>query len=282
MSLALSALAAIQSADMKYTIRNTDDLRWLIGHTGGFRGGYVTDVQMSKRRLFDEESGRDVLADTTVTITIRYQLRGLVRVAKLVMTGVTDFSIFEQEGADCSSLDVIQAECTAGRLRYWFDPQGELYVVCEETQLEEISTPILETQPLTELARWTFQGQTSDGPTVEWLLAELDRAGAPCSWRALPRKRALESIVCWEGDLTPSAEAGDPASQTVRVMAYQSPGGEGFGLVLRVLGTPDRRGSRVLTVLADQITQRYAGTCLVGTTIIPGREWEQWRAHDGR
>ena len=199
MSLALSAVAAIQSADMKHTIRNRDDLRWLIGHTGGFRGGYVTDVQMSKRRLFDEESGRDVLADTTVTITIRYQLRGLVRVAKLVMSGVTDFSIFEQEGADCSSLDVIQAECTAGRLRYWFDPQGELYVVCEETQLEEISTRILETQPLTELARWTFQGQTSDGPTVEWLLAELDRAGAPCSWRAVLRERGSESIVCWGG-----------------------------------------------------------------------------------
>jgi hypothetical protein len=267
---------------MKHTIRNTDDLRWLIGHTGGFRGGYVTDVHLSKRRLFDEESGRDVLADTTVTITIRYQVRGLVRVAKLMMSGVTDFSIFEQEGADCSSLDVIQAEWTAGRLRYWFDPQGELYVVCEETHLEEIATPVLETQPFTELARWTFQGQTTDGPTIDWLLAELDRAGAPCSWRPMHPRRAVESIATWEGDLIPSEEAGGDMTQSVRVMAYQSPGGEGFGLVLRVLGTQDRRGSRVLRVLADQITQRYAGTCLVGTTIIPGREWEQWRAHDGR
>ena len=47
---------------MTHTITNAEDLRWLIGHTGGFRGGYVTDVQMSKRRLFDEETGRDVLA----------------------------------------------------------------------------------------------------------------------------------------------------------------------------------------------------------------------------
>ncbi|GIW55203.1 MAG: hypothetical protein KatS3mg082_1607 [Nitrospiraceae bacterium] len=36
----------------------------------GFRGGYVTDVHVSKRRLFDEESGCDVLAGTTVTTVI--------------------------------------------------------------------------------------------------------------------------------------------------------------------------------------------------------------------
>lgn len=275
-------MAAIESELMKHTIRNTDDLRWLIGHTGGFRSGYVTDVQMTKRRLFDEETGRDVLADTTVTLTIRYQVRGVVRVARLIMTGVTDFSIFEQEGADCSSLDVIQAECTAGRLRYWFDPHGELYVVCEETQFEEMFTPMADTQPLTELARWTFQGQTSDGPAVDWLLAELVRAGVPCSWHPVHSRRTAESIVSWEGDLTPVATLGSAPAQFVRVMAYQSPGGEGFGLVLRVLGAQEGQGGRVLTVLADQITHRYAGTCLVGTTIIPGREWEQWRTHDGR
>jgi hypothetical protein len=276
-------MAAIESDLMKHTIRNTDDLRWLIGHTGGFRSGYVTDLHMAKRRLFDEESGREVLADTTVTLTIRYQVRGLLRVAKLTMAGVTDFSVFEQEGADCSSLDVIQAEWTAGRLRYWFDPHGELYVVCEETQFEEMFTPITETQPLTELARWTFQGQTSDGPTVEWLLAELARAGVPCSWVPVHSRRTAESIVSWEGDLTPSDITGDVPTQSVRVLAYQSPGDEGFGLVLRVLGAQDGQGGgRVLRVLADQITHRYAGTCLVGTTIIPGREWEQWRAHEGR
>ena len=51
---------------MNCPIANLDDLRWLMAHTGGFRSGYVTDVQMSKRRLFDETSGRDVLAGTTV------------------------------------------------------------------------------------------------------------------------------------------------------------------------------------------------------------------------
>ncbi|MDH5641710.1 MAG: hypothetical protein OEY28_10475, partial [Nitrospira sp.] len=95
---------------MQHHIKTVDDLRWFIAHTGGFRSGYVTDVQMSKRRLFDEGSGREVPAGTTVSVTIRYQIRGLIRLAKLTMTGVTDFSLFEQEGADCSSLDIIQAE----------------------------------------------------------------------------------------------------------------------------------------------------------------------------
>ena len=38
---------------MQMPIKDVEDLRWLLGHTDGFRGGYVTDVQMSKRRLFD-------------------------------------------------------------------------------------------------------------------------------------------------------------------------------------------------------------------------------------
>ncbi|MGA6827815.1 hypothetical protein ACO9S2_09410 [Nitrospira sp. NS4] len=267
---------------MQHHIKTVEDLRWLMAHTGGFRSGYVTDVQMSKRRLFDEETGRDVLADTTVTVTIRYQLRGMVRVAKLVMSGVTDFSIFEQEGADCSSLSIIQAECTAGRLRFWFDPQGELYAVCEEAHLEEVAAPLLPVHPLPELARWTFQGHSSDGPTVSWLLTELEQAGIPCSWVAAKKRRASDSLMRWEGDLTPDSESGDDRSRAVRVMVYGSLDGEGFGIVLRALGEQDRRVSRVLAVLADRITQRYSGTCLVGTTMIPGREWEYWRARNGR
>ena len=266
---------------MQHTIKTVEDLRWLIAHTGGFSGGYVTDVQMSKRRLFDEETGCDVLADTTVSVTVRYLVRGVVRVAKLKMTGVTDFSVFEQEGADCSSLGVIHAEHSAGRLRFWFDPQGELYIVCEEAHLEEVATPALETQPIADLARWTFQGHTVDGPSMEWLLAELDQAGMPCTWRLAKKRRVADSVVRWEGDLIPSGESADGPLHSVRVMAYRALDGEGFGMVLRVLGAQDRRGCQVLTILADQITQRYAGTCLVGTTIIPGREWEQWRAHEG-
>jgi hypothetical protein len=167
---------------MQFTIKDVEDLRWLLGHTGGFRGGYVTDVQMAKRRLFDEGSGREVLADTLVTIVVRYHLRQMERVAKLTMKGVTDFSIFEQEGADCSSLGVIHAECTAGKLRFWFDPQGELYVVCDEAQLEEVTMPSSDDRLREPVARWTFQSQTAEWPTVEWLLEELDGAGLPCTW----------------------------------------------------------------------------------------------------
>jgi hypothetical protein len=267
---------------MQNVIKTIEDLRWLIAHTGGFRSGYVTDVQMSKRRLFDEETGREVLADTTVSATIRYVVHDVVRVAKLRMAGVTDFSIFEQEGADCSALSVIQAECSAGKLRFWFDPQGELYVVCEEAHLEEVCTPLLEIHPAADLARWTFQGQSADGPTVEWLVAELDRAGIPCTWRPVKKRRIGNSILRWEGDLLPSGDVVDSPLHPVRVLSYHAQAGEGFGLVLRVLGGQDRRGCQVLTILADQITQHFPGTCLVGTTIIPGREWEQWRAHDGQ
>ena len=169
---------------MKYQVVNIEDVRWLLGHTGGFRGGYVTDVQVSKRRLLDEASGREVLAGTTVTVVIRYRIRQMARVAKLTMTGVTDFSMFEQEGADCSTLGVIQAELTDGKLRFWFDPQGELYVVCEEAQLEEVAAPSLEPLSLEQVAQWTFQSEMPDWPTVTWLLAELDVAGVPCTWRA--------------------------------------------------------------------------------------------------
>ena len=80
--------------------------------------------------------------------------------------------------------------------------------------------------------------------------------------------------------MIPSGESVAGPLHSVRAMAYRALNGEGFGIVLRVLGVQDRRGCQILTILADQITQRYAGTCLVGTTIIPGREWEQWRVHD--
>lgn len=261
---------------MHHLITSPDDLRWLIGHTGGFRSGYITDLQMSKRRLFDEETGHDVLADTIVSLTIQYEIRGLTRVAKLTMTGVTDFSVFEQEGADCSSLSIIHAEWNAGKLRFWFDPQGELYVVCEEAQLEEVSTPCLSLQPMAELARWTFQGQVAEGPTVQWFLDELDQAGLPCAWRAAKQHTVAHESIQWEGDLIPADHLTEQGGNTVHVIAYGPLDGQGFGLMLRVFGTQDRLVSRILEVLADQITQQFAGDCLIGTTIIPGSEWEGW------
>ena len=267
---------------MTHVITNAEDLRWLIAHTGGFRGGYVTDVQMSKRRLFDEETGRDLLAGTAVSVVIRYQLRDVVRVAKLAMTGVTDFSIFEQEGADCSALTMIQAEATAGRLRFWFDPQGELYVVCEEAVFEEVSAPIIELGPGQELARWTFQSLAAEGPSVDRLLAALDRAGIPCAWKEAKRSSRVHPAIQWLGDLIPSGDACPAPADSVRVMLYGPLDDDGFGIMLRVQAPRGGHGPRVLAALADHITQSYLGRCLVGTTIIPGDSWESWLAQDGR
>ena len=267
---------------MNRTIKQLEDLRWLIGHTGGFRGGYVTEVQILKRRLFDEGSTREVPAGTTIAVTIHYEVRGLARVAKLTMTSVTDFSVFEQDGIDCSSLSVIQTELNAGKLRFWFDPQGELYVVCDETHLEELTLPIVTAQQAAELARWTFQGVGTDGPTIQWLLNELDQAGLPCTWRDAGRSIAIHPAVQWEGSLKPADDPSMDEASMVQVMAYHPPEGQGFGLLLRVFGMQDRRMSRILEVLADRITHCFPGNCLVGNTIIPGREWERWLVREHR
>lgn len=264
------------------TIKHAEDLRWLIDHTGGFRAGYVTEIQILKRRLFDEGSVREVPAGTTIAVTIHYEIRGLARVAKLTMTGVTDFSVFEQDGIDCSSLSVIQAELNARTLRFWFDPQGELYVVCDEAHLEELTLPVIRAQQAAELARWTFQGLSTDGPTVQWLLDELNQAGLPCTWRDAGRSIAVHPAVQWEGSLRPADNSSGDENNLVHAMAYSPPEGQGFGLLLRVFGIQDRRLSRILEVLADRITQRFPGNCLVGTTIIPGREWERWLVQEHR
>lgn len=265
---------------MKTPIKNVEDLRCLLGHTGGFRGGYVTDVQVSKRRLLDEASGREVLAGTAVTVVIRYRIRQMVRVAKLTMSGVTDFAMFEQEGADCSTLGVIQAELNDGKLRFWFDPQGELYVVCEEAQLEEVAAPSLEPLSLEPVAQWTFQSEMPDWPTVTWLLAELDVAGVPCTWRATTSSSGRHPSIQWEGDLLPASMQGAVDAIGVHCMLYGPLDGPGFGVVLRVRGVQDRRTGQVLSLLADLIAQRFSGQCLVGNTIIPGGEWQNWKSFE--
>ena len=265
---------------MKYHVVNIEDVRWLLGHTGGFCGGYVTDVQVSKRRLLDEASGREVLAGTTVTVVIRYRIRQMARVAKLTMIGVTDFSMFEQEGADCSTLSVIQTELTDGKLRFWFDPQGELYVVCEEAQLEEVAAPSLEPLSLKQVAQWIFQSGMPDWPTITWLLAELDVAGVPCTWRATTPTSERHPSIQWEGDLLPASMQGAVDVTGVHCMLYGPLDGPGFGVVLRVGGVQDRRTAQVLSLLADLIAQRFSGQCLVGNTIIPGGEWKNWKSFE--
>jgi hypothetical protein len=263
---------------MNITIKNAEDLRWLIGHTGGFRGGYVTDVQMAKRRMFDEGSAREILADTVVTVVVRYCLRHMERVAKLTMTGVTDFSVFEQEGADCSSLGVIQAECTAGKLRFWFDPQGELYVVCDEAQLEEVAMPFSNGPSHQPVARWTFQSPTNNWPTVEWLLDELDAAGLPCTWKKAKSSNGRRSVIQWEGTLTPAQGAEAIEQAAVHVMLYGPLDGPGFGILLHLEGPQGPTANRVLSCVSDLIVRRFSGQCLVGNTIIPGGEWLSWKA----
>lgn len=265
---------------MKYQVVNIEDVRWLIGHTGGFRGGYVTDVQVSKRRLLDEASGREVLAGTTVTVVIRYRIRQMARVAKMTMTGVTDFSMFEQEGADCSTLGIIQAELTDGKLRFWFDPQGELYVVCDEAQLEEVAAPSLEPLSLEQVAQWTFQSEMPDWPTVTWLLAELAVAGTPCTWQATAPSAGRHASIQWEGDLLPVSMQDARDTTGVHCMLYGPLDGPGFGLVLRVRGVQGHDIGQVLSLLADVIVQRFSGQCLVGNTIIPGGEWQNWKSFE--
>jgi len=263
---------------MKQQIKNVEDLRWLLGHTGGFRGGYVTDVQMSKRRLFDEGSAREVLADTMVTVVVRYRLRQMERVAKLTMMGVTDFSIFEQEGADCSSLGVIQAECTAGKLRFWFDPQGELYVVCDEAQVEEVAMPFRDELTHEQAAQWTFQSPVAHWPTVEWLLEGLDGAGLPCTWKKRKAANRRQPAVQWEGELIPALGANEADCGSVHVMLYGPLDGPGFGIVLHVTGTQSRAACRIFSCSADLLARHFSGQCLVGNTIIPGGEWMNWKS----
>ena len=263
---------------MNVPIKNVEDLRWLLGHTGGFRGGYVTDVQMAKRRLFDEGSAREVLADTVVTVVVRYCLRQMERVAKLTMMGVTDFSVFEQEGADCSNLGVIHAECTAGKLRFWFDPQGELYVVCDEAQMEEVAVPSPDERTREPVARWTFQSPAADWPTVEWLLEELDGAGLPCTWKNAKSSNGRRSVIQWEGALLPAQGADAIEQAAVHVMLYGPLDGPGFGILLHVDGSQGAAANRLLSCLSDLIVRRFSGQCLVGNTIIPGGEWSNWKS----
>jgi len=263
---------------MQMLIKDVEDLRWLVGHTGGFSGGYVTDVQMAKRRLFDEDSAREVLADTMVTVVVRYHLRQMERVAKLTMRGVTDFSVFEQEGADCSSLGVIQAECTAGKLRFWFDPQGELYVVCDEALLEEVSMPSSDDCLRDPVARWAFQSPTAEWPTVEWLLCELDSAGLPCTWKPAKAPQVGTSLIQWEGTLVPAQGADAIEGSALYVVLYGPLDGVGFGLLLHVNRSHGAPANRLLSYVSDLIVRRFSGQCLVGNTIIPGGEWLNWKS----
>jgi hypothetical protein len=189
------------------------------------------------------------------------------------MRGVTDFSIFEQEGADCSEIHTIHAEAVGGRLRFWFDPRGEFYVVCDEAELDEVSRPG-HTRPIRAgMSEWTFQARTGELPTVEWLLAHLDRAGLPCSWRTVKRAARPHPMLRWEGYLIPAAARESDSRTGLHVQTYGRLDDCDFGITLRTIDPHENGTGRLLVVLADIIARNFPGTCLSGDHVMERDEW---------
>ncbi|HJR78285.1 MAG TPA: hypothetical protein VJ805_15000 [Nitrospiraceae bacterium] len=265
---------------MKHLLKQADDLRWFVAHTNGLRGGYITDVQMSKKRMLDEDTGRDVLVGTTVTVVVRYCVNEMLCTARLIMNGVSDFSILEQEGDDCSAIGVIHAEASDERLRFWFDPEGRLYVVCEEASFEEIVSPAGDREIARAVTRWTFEADEGEVPTVEWLLGHLDRAGLPCIWR-VGRLGRRHPSVRWEGELSSSSVLSEKAGPSVHVTVHRPAGSSGFGVTLCTPKSHHPHGGRVLGMVADLLARTFPGTCVAGETMLSCEEWlrgNQWES----
>jgi hypothetical protein len=262
---------------MNHSLRTLEDLRWFLVHTQGFRGGHITDLHLIKRRIFDELSGRDLLAGSTVTIAVRYSVQDIHRIAKLTMQGVSDLCIFEQDGADCFLLGTIQVELNEGKLRFWFDPQGELYVVCEEALLEEVSLPQSETDRDDAAGEWIFQADSGEAPSVCWLLDKLDQAGSPCFWKASGPGDASSRSLCWEGQLVTTTEE-NTSLAVVHVQTYGTIDGAGFGMRMRLACRGSRSAGRLLNQEAEIVTQCCSGTCLRGETFFAREEWADRRS----
>ncbi len=262
-------------------IKTSDDLAWLLDHSHAFHGGQINELHVRKQRMFDESSGREVVAGTNLTAVIRYEvaargpegLYAVTRVARLTMRGVTDFSIFEQEGADCSDIHTIHAEAVGGRLRFWFDPRGEFYVVCDEAELDEVSRPGHARPIRAGMSEWTFQARTGVLPPVEWLLAHLDRAGLPCSWRAVKRTTRPHPTLRWEGYLIPAAGRESTPRTGLHVQTYGRLDDCDFGITLRAIDPHENGTGRLLVVLADIIARNFSGTCLSGNQVMERDEW---------
>jgi hypothetical protein len=174
---------------------------------------------------------------------------------------------------------MIQAEASGGRLRFWFDPRGELYVVCDEAELEEVSSPGLSKPIRTGMTEWTFQAPAGELPKVAWFLDHLDRMGLPCAWRAMKRSPASHQMLQWEGHLVPSSHGVQRGS--VHVQAYGPLEGCDFVITLRASDPQEGITGRLLVTLADLIARSFAGTCLTGNQIVEGKEWLGWHIPDG-
>ena len=266
---------------MKQRIRNAEELAWFLNHTQRFQGGHVIDLHVQKRRLFDEGTGREITAGTQMTAVIRYNISplgleggyGITRVARLNMMGVTDFSIFEQEGSDYSEIGIIHAEASRGRLRFWFDPQGELYVICEEAELEEVSMPGQWSTIPSGISNWTFQAHSGDLPEIDWFLKHLDQAGLPCAWRGGKRAVNGHPAIRWEGDLLSASLHEDSDCSLVHIQTYGPLDGSGFGVTLRTCVPQRIEAVKVLRALADLVARNFDGTCLTGRRVMERGEW---------
>jgi hypothetical protein len=271
---------------MAHRIQTIEDVGWLLRHTRGFRGGQVTDVHVARRQVFDENDGCEVLADTTVTVVIRYFIevheeahrQRLLRLARFRMLGVTDFSIFEQEGANSAAIDTLQAEIQQGRLRFWFDQYGEIYVICERAELEEVAYP--DTLPEEqEATQWLFQARDADAPSVGWLLEQLDRAGMPCVWKHRPGSNAngkgnetgnrAEALVLWAGELRVSPSRAAISGDSLEVQAYGPLDGRSFGVMLRAQDSERDAGRHLLSAVAEILTSHFPGESIAGRALIP-------------
>ena len=261
---------------MTHTIKSAEDLRWLMSHTQGFRDGQITDIHVSKRRIFDERSGQDVLAGSTATVVVRYSVQDRRRVARLIMQGVSDLCIFEQDGADCSLLGTIQVELSDGRFRFWFDPQGKLYVVCEEALLEEIILPQDETSRA-EVLQWTFRGESDETPSLQWLLDQLDQAGLPCTWKAASVGGETCGRLCLEGQLVTADEDCTDYDGAVAIQVYRHVTGTGFAMRARLVHQGHRAETRLLNVVAQIVTRAFPGACLAEETGLPHEQWADWK-----
>ncbi len=262
---------------MRYCIYQRDDLVWLLRHTRAFRGGHIVDVHVSRRHIFDENFRTEVLAGTTVTLLIRYAVSDVTagrdlriqRVARLRCTGVTDFSFFEQEGANSGNIDAFQAEWRQGSFRFWFDPYGEVYVVCEAADVEEVCAPdrLANREIINE---WVFQAREGRLPTAEWLLGRLDEAGLPCVWRPDTSEPSSSSGFEWSGALSHDPSTDDLGRGAVWVQAYGPLAGAAFGLIVRTRDRdPDRSG--LFRAVTEIITRQFPGVGIGAEAIAPRR-----------
>lgn len=266
---------------MKRCLQSAPDIQWLLRYTHAFKGGKVLDVVVRKDRVWDECSGADIPTGTRLALTIRYEhisrtgaeFCRFQRVARLTMEGVSDFSIFEQDGSDFSDIQMFHAEILGERLRFWFDPYGELYVICEQAVFEEVSKPALETIRTRGVREWTFHAQQGSAPSQGWFLEALDRAGLPCAWRKGRSHGAPHPLLQWEGELIPAVTPDDPAPAGLIVQTYKLVGDESFGITVKVPEALDRSVLQLLVTVTDMIARAFAGTCLVDDRILERQEW---------